>query len=176
MTGVMVLNAIETARHFYLQPIVACANGIRPSSYPTVAIENGLRCSDAICFEFKLGDLPIPEHPPQVPSSPLPVVVFKAPGTLDARLWTDALGPTISDPGQIEMASIAEHYTGRYVIVSDTLTALTVRHVQTAEGSELHYTPFLDLQENPLRIIIATILDQSLGEGTYFEQTPHMFE
>lgn len=74
------------------------------------------------------------------------------------------------------MVSIAEYYTGRYVIVSDTLTALAVRHVQIAEGSESHYTPFLDLQENPLRIIIATLLDRSLGESTYFEQTPHMFE
>lgn len=81
-----------------------------------------------------------------------------------------------SQPRQVELASIAQRYAGRYVVITDTLTALAVRLVQASEGAQLCYTPFPDLQRDPLRVVVATLLDESLGYGNYFEPSPHMFE
>ncbi|KAG8996141.1 hypothetical protein FRB90_012820 [Tulasnella sp. 427] len=159
-------SKIDAAAHLHLDPVVACVNGTRIPSSPVVYLEGGLCVA---CFEFKLKDYPFPHV--EDPRDSFSVVAFMNPGSLDLRALSDDF--LHAAPLRSKIISLIKHYDRRYVIITDTLTAVAVRFGHMPWDSKLCYTPFVDLQQEPLRLIVASYLYGGLREEAVHQSSSY---
>ncbi|KAG8939521.1 hypothetical protein FRC04_006246 [Tulasnella sp. 424] len=137
--GTSYSSLVEASEHLYIRPVLTAANAKRHPRFPELDAEG----------KPYLG------------------------GTLNAHAQNAETTQAEPTPEVKEIIHMAQRYAGRDVVCTDTATAFVLRW-STKSASDatndpkLLYTPYVNLEGYPLRLVIAALLSKALGAGHYF--------